>query len=213
MTKVLLIRHGETHFNIQKRFQGFMDSPLTEKGIAQAKLLSERLKNTHIDVIYTSSLGRAVETAALIKGDKDIKIIENDNLREMNLDRMEGYTTDELMISHKEQYHNFWNDPDKFIPDGGETFEELRERISKEISKIVKKHRGQTIAIVSHTVAIKSYIGYIDNLPIAQLWNPPFLHQTSLTVIDYEEGKGSISMYADISHLTEEKAEKTTKTV
>lgn len=213
MTKLLLIRHGETHFNTEKRFQGFKDSPLTEKGIAQAKLLSERLKDTSIDVIYTSSLGRAVETAVLLKGDSNIEIIENDNLREMNLAKMEGYTTDELMISHKEQYHNFWNNPDKFIPDGGETFEELRERVSSEVSKIVEKHKGQTVVIVSHTVAIKSYLGYIDNLPIAKLWNPPYLHQTSLTVIDYEESKGNISMYADISHLHEEKAEKTMKTV
>src|SRR3712207_163192 len=96
MTTIYLTRHGQTEWNLNKRLQGWKNSPLTKLGISQAKALGERLKDTQIDVIYSSPIERAYKTAEIIKGNKDIEIIKHDGLKEFNYGDWEGLTIDEI---------------------------------------------------------------------------------------------------------------------
>lgn len=204
MTKLYLTRHGETEWNTIGRIQGWKDSPLTELGVEQAKWLSDRMKNTHIDVIYSSPAGRAYDTAKIIKGDRDIPIIKHDDLRELNIGAWEGLTQNEIKSLDEENLNHFWTVPSKYsVVEGGESFEILRERVFNTISKILKKHDGKTIMIVTHTIALKGFMSALEERHIDTLWEPPFIKQTSLTEIDFldfNDMKYNIVLNADINH-------------
>ena len=203
MTKLYLVRHGETEWNLQHRMQGWSNSDLSINGIKQAMLLRDRLNNENIDAIYTSPLGRTVETSKILVGDRDIPIIPIENLKEMYIGNWEGYNQDEIKNFDEEQLYNFWNRPHLFIPDGGETFEEVRNRVVKETLKILKANDDKNIVIVTHCIALKSILSHFEGRDISRLWEPPVIHQTSLSLIEYDNknGQSSIELYGDVTHL------------
>ncbi|MEE1541372.1 MAG: histidine phosphatase family protein, partial [Paludibacteraceae bacterium] len=98
MTKIYLCRHGETEWNVVKRMQGQNNSNLTELGVSQAKALGKRLEDIDIDIIYSSSCQRALDTAMHARGNRDLQIIAEDDLREINLGNWEG-----LLFSEAEE--------------------------------------------------------------------------------------------------------------
>ena len=109
--KLILIRHGESEGNVQRRFSGFQDVNLTEKGIWQAERLAYRLKELPVDVVYSSDLKRAKHTAEIVFGSRGIDIIPNSNLREMNFGVWEGYTFEEVMSKYGNNFEiNSWFD-------------------------------------------------------------------------------------------------------
>lgn len=109
MLRIYITRHGETEWNIQKRMQGWKDSNLTRKGEEYAIALGRRLKDVDFNCIYSSSSGRTIHTSELIRGDKDIRIIPDDNLREIHLGEWEGKTSTE--IDDKQRLKAFWETP------------------------------------------------------------------------------------------------------
>jgi len=96
MLRLFVIRHGETIWNTQKKLQGWNDSDLTEKGIKNALSLGNRLRDVEFQSIYASPSKRTLKTATLIKGRREQLIIEDENLREINLGVWEGQTHDDL---------------------------------------------------------------------------------------------------------------------
>lgn len=213
MTIVYLVRHGETLWNTMKRIQGWSDSPLTDKGIYEAKLLAKRMENVHIDAIYSSSSGRAFKTAEVVKGTRTVQVIPNDNLREINLGKWEGKDQEILKEEYSEEYVNFWTKPHLFKPIGGESFLEVQKRVTSEINKIVLENENKVVLIVAHTVAIKVALAYYENRPMSQLWDPPHIKHTSLSRVDFNDGDAKISINADASHLNENAIENENKVV
>lgn len=201
MTKLYLTRHGETEWNKEGRMQGFGDSPLSELGILQGEWLRDRIKDTEIDVIYSSPIGRAYETAKIVRGTRDIEIIKCHGLKELNMGLWEGRTQEDIKAEDKENHFNFWNVPSKYVPTGnGETFYEVKDRSFDTIMDIVKNNKGKRILIVSHTITIKGFWTRLENKSIDELWKEPFIKQTSLTEIDFKEDSFEIKLRADISH-------------
>lgn len=201
MTKLYLTRHGETEWNEKGMMQGWQDSPLTELGENQAIWLMERMKNLHIDVIYSSPIGRAFYTAKIIKGDKNIPLITDDGLKEMNFGLWEGQNYEILKAADKDNHFNFWNVPSKYVPTGdGETFNEIKQRSFNTINKILEKEKGKTILIVTHTITLKSFLNALDKKDIDDLWDPPFIKQTSLTEINFTEDGYEMPLVACTEH-------------
>ncbi|WP_300381028.1 histidine phosphatase family protein [Clostridium sp.] len=201
MTKLYLTRHGETEWNDRGVMQGWQDSPLTELGKKQGIWLGERMKDLKIDVIYSSPIGRAYNTAELIRGNRDIEIKANDGLKEMKIGLWEGLSQDEIMAINEENYYNFWNVPSKYIKaEGAESFKEVVDRSFKAISQIVEKEKGKNILIVTHTITLKAYLSALEKRDIDTLWNPPFIKQTSLTEINFKEEGYEIPLIACIEH-------------
>lgn len=213
MTTLYITRHGETLWNTEHRMQGWHDSPLTEKGIKQATLLGERLKDTNIDVIYCSDLGRTFKTAELVRGGRNIDIIPDKNLREINIGNWEGYNQEEIKKINESELFNFWKKPHLFKPDGGENFKEVRDRVWKEVNKIVKENEGKTILIVTHTIALKSIMSCFEKREIENLWEPPVIYQTSLSKVEIDGTKIDIDLYGDASHIHGENTKKQVKAV
>lgn len=200
MTTLYLTRHGETQWNEAGRFQGQKNSPLTDKGKLQAKWLGERLNDAKLDVIISSSSGRAIQTAEIISKISNVQVIPNDNLREINLGQWEGLYRTEIEKNYPIEFNNFWNYPHLYTPCGGETFLQLLSRLSTEIEKILLQYKDKTILIVAHAVVLKTLMVYFENKAIKDLWSGGFMKSTSLTKIEVTGASKSIIFKGDISH-------------
>ena len=197
--KLYIVRHGETEWNTAKKLQGWQNSDLTKKGIRGAKLLRKRLEDINFDYIYSSPQTRALETAEYIKKE-DEKLIILDEIKEMGFGEWEGLEKEKLEIQYREEYYNFWNKPHIYKTSGGESFEELYKRIEVGLNKIIK-NGGENVLLVSHGVVIKSIQSMVKGHSLEELWTPPFLENTSLTVLELEDDKLKMILDADTSHL------------
>ncbi|OPZ85859.1 MAG: Phosphoserine phosphatase 1 [Firmicutes bacterium ADurb.Bin419] len=199
--KIYITRHGETQWNKKGLMQGWKNSDLTEKGIENAKRLGESLKDINFDVIYSSPLDRAIETAKCINGESNTKIVLIESLKEMGFGIWEGMEHSKIKELYPEQYTNFWERPHLYKPqENGESFEELLVRVKKAWDEILKAG-GNNILIVTHAVVLKTLYTIIKNLELKDLWNPPFMKDTCLTIVEVKENKVKIMLEADTSHL------------
>ncbi|MCM3783389.1 histidine phosphatase family protein [Neobacillus mesonae] len=204
-TTIYIVRHGQTEWNVLGKMQGHHDSPLTDLGVRQALWLGESLAQAPIDAIYSSSSGRAVHTAELIRGKREIPIIQTDLLREMNLGSWEGLTQEELKLEAPVRYNQFWNDPEQFAAEGGETYPDTMRRAQEELEAILRNDRGKTVLLVTHTVVVKLLMTYIEQRSLRTLWDLPYIHPASVCKIVFnEDNKPEILLHADISHYQEE---------
>ncbi|RAK16614.1 putative phosphoglycerate mutase [Anoxybacillus vitaminiphilus] len=201
MLTLYLTRHGETEWNVQKRMQGWQDSPLTEKGKRDAALLGKRLESIEFAAIYTSTSGRAIETAQLIRSGRLIPMYHHENLREINLRDWEGKTHDEIAEFDPVAYEHFWNRPHLYSPQRGERFIEVQTRALHVIQDIVNRHPSGNVLVVTHAVVLKTLIVYFKNMPLAELWEPPFMQGTSLTIVQAANGTFELVTVGDVSHL------------
>jgi broad specificity phosphatase PhoE len=202
-TTLYLVRHGETVWNTEKRAQGWQDSPLTERGIEQARRLAERLRPVRLDAIYASPSGRTMHTAAILRGDRALVVTPCEELREIHMGDWEGRRIDEL-DGEAERLHNFWYAPHLFQPAGaGETFAQLQARVVAAVSRLVAESAGSAILLVSHGGALKALLAHYAGRPLAQLWAPPILRQASLSVVEIEGQSARIVLEGDTSHLAE----------
>ncbi|MEG0613882.1 MAG: histidine phosphatase family protein [Clostridium sp.] len=200
-TTVYLTRHGQTVWNVEGRMQGWNDSPLTELGIKQAEWLKDRLEGVKIDYIYSSSSGRAYETAKIVNKDRNIRIVNHDGLREIKLGEFQGLTQNEIKALSDSQYFNYWNRPELYEPIGeGETIKELIDRVYRVVNEIVSENKGKSILIVTHTMPIKALLCKLENIDIKGFWGEPYIKQTSLTTIEFDGEGHNIVECADTSH-------------
>ena len=200
LLKIYITRHGETEWNIQKRLQGWRDSELTENGIKNAMSLGVRLKGVNFNTIYSSPSTRTMMTANLISADRDIPIIINSNLKEINMGDWEGKTHSYIEEHYPNEYFSFWNTPHLYTPINGETYIELHSRVIKALNEIKNHHDSGNVLIVTHTVVIKCLLAFFKNQPLEKLWEPPFIHDTSLSVVEIESENARIVLEGDISH-------------
>lgn len=190
VTKIILLRHGETTGNVENRVSGITDFRLTPNGKNQAKEVAHALFRFDIDVVYSSPLNRAVETAKIIfKNKKEIKICED--LREINFGECDGMSWEEIDRKYpnvrkdwKEVYFYPINIPKQ------EDFWDFQRRIKNVINKIVKENPQKCICIVLHGLAIFSFIAYINESKGIKVFNQ--LNNCQYIVIDYENDKYKI---------------------
>lgn len=199
-TEIYLVRHGQTEWNLQKRYQGSGDSPLTELGIKQAKALSKKLNGIHFDAICCSPAGRAHTTAQIINADRNLEIAIINDFQEINVGKWEGCLYEKMKNDNPELYHGFWESPDLFILAYGETFSDVAERVHTAFLKIIEENTGKRILIVSHAVTLKSLLNKINGVPLNRFWENK-LYQTSLSIIEANNNEFTIVKYGDFSHL------------
>lgn len=206
MKRIYLTRHGQTEWNVQKRFQGHRDSNLTEMGVRQAQWLRDYMKNKPIDRVYSSPLQRAYTTAQIVTEGMDIEIERRDGLKEMNFGVWEGMSESDIKESSAEQLHNFWNRPHMFEPVGGESYEEASKRITEEFEDIVKSSSGSNLLMVVHGVVLKLILLHAENGCMEDLWQPPFVHPASLSILEYDETQDlyRVIKKSDISHYKDQ---------
>jgi 2,3-bisphosphoglycerate-dependent phosphoglycerate mutase len=153
VTTVLLARHGETDWNREQRFQGHADPPLNEVGRAQARALAERLAGAPPDLVYTSDLVRAHETARIVADALGIDVVVVPDLREVDVGPWSGLTRDEIRESFP---HGFDRWVEGAQPDGWEPRERLTQRVVAAVSRIAAAHPRGRVLVVSHGGALRA---------------------------------------------------------
>lgn len=202
LVKLYLTRHGQTEWNLQRRLQGWKNSNLTSKGRKEAVLLGERLKSVDLDIIFSSSSMRAVETAEIIARDRDIEIKLEDNLREIHSGKWEGNSLSDIEKLFPEEYYIYQNAPHLYeANNGGETFFQVQKRAISVINRIIYEDKYENVLIITHGVTVRVVMAYFENYPMKKLWETPHINNTSLTLIEIDEKNINIPLYGDISHL------------
>jgi len=169
VSTLFLVRHGQTEWNLAKRSQGQLNSPLTNLGRSQAKQVKDKLLLKNIHKAYSSPLLRAVDTTSLIIDSWPITMQVRQNLAEIHQGPWQGRTYEEIQQRYPEEHYNFWEKPDKYQLSGAENYLELQQRVVFEIKNIFKQNRGKNILVVSHGIVIKVIVAFILHKTLAEI--------------------------------------------
>ena len=200
MSKLLLVRHGDTELNSAERFWGQTDVELSAAGIMQAEQLSDRLAIQNIDSIYVSDLKRALVTAEIIASKHHLDIIICSELRETNFGYVEGLTFEEIN-QHYPELTKAWADWSLSLKfPGGESVEELNNRVTEFLPRLEKHSPEETILIVAHSAPLRLLICHLMGIELHH-WRQLRLNLASLSILEtYPEG-AILSLLNDVSHL------------
>lgn len=205
--KIYFVRHGQTQWNKEGKFQGSKDSPLTEEGIFQGEKLKEKFikENFIFNKVYSSPLGRATSTAKIITNNKcEIELI--DDLKEISVGDMEGVPFSEFIRYFPKEYKDFFENPCEYNPKAinGETFQSLMKRVEKGLRYIVKNNNcGDKILVVAHGITLRAIFSYMryGNLDLNNFLDAPIPENTSLTEVIYKNNKYEIIDFSNVEHL------------
>lgn len=201
-TIVYFIRHGTTDSNLGGRFQGKSDIPLGSLGMEQAVCLGERFAEVPLDMVYTSPLTRARQTAEGVCTHLAIAPTLCVGLREIDGGALEGRTNAENLSDYPQVMEALRGDPSKFCPPDGETARQVHTRMEETVHQLICANAGRRIAIVSHGFALLSYLGCLD-VPFEKM-QPDIVANASVTCIRYHtEGGHEILFCNDQTHLPE----------
>ena len=200
MSKLLLVRHGDTKLNSGQRFWGQTDVELSAAGISQAERLRDRLSTEKIDVVYASNLKRAVVTAEIIASTHQLDIITCAELGEINFGWIEGLTFEEISQRHPEVAERLGKKGIRPKFPGGESLDELNIRVNKFIRRLEKHAPEETILIVAHSGTLRLLLCNLMEIEIEH-WRQFRVALASLSLLDtYPEG-AILSLLNDVSHL------------
>lgn len=206
ITMIYLIRHGECKGNIENRLSGITDFEITQRGKEQTYLLASKMKEFKISKIYSSPLSRAVDTARIIMKENQINKLNIDNeLQEINYEVCDGMSWDDIDNEYpmvrkewKKIYHYPVNIP------GQESFNELQKRIKNAIIKITNDNLGENIAIISHGIAISSFLCLVKNLNAKECYKLKIQKNTSYSILKFSNGKFYLLEESNSDHLKED---------
>ena len=198
-TRLLFIRHAQTEWNIQRRFQGHGDSPITEEGQEQLQRLKTRLAGLEFDVVYSSDLRRTMETSKMLSGKQRV---EEPRLRERGVGILEGLNLEQIMAEHAEAFRAFRSGDKDHQIEGGESLQIALNRAWTFLEEMPEKHPGAELAAVSHAGLIRLICKQILGLALDA---PNFFQipNTSLTqlVFSPKDRSWSLECLADTTHL------------
>jgi probable phosphoglycerate mutase len=199
-THVIIVRHGQTEWNIAGVRQGHLDSALTEKGVAQASALAQRLARERFTALYSSDLGRAVQTAMAIADVTGHEIVTDPRLRERHLGIFQGLTAEEIMGKYPQERTQFRTlGPDYVIP-GGESMRQQVERNVAYLNALAAKHRGEQIVVVTHGGVVSGFFRHTLAIPLDAPRRFEFVN-AGLNLFAREEDNWILLTWGDVSHL------------
>lgn len=199
-THLILIRHGQTEWNIRKIRQGHLDSKLTESGIVQAKALAARLVREKFTALYSSDLGRAVQTAQAIADVTGHKIVTDPRLRERHLGIFQGLNAEEITAKYPEERRLFRTmGPDYVIPGG----ESMRQQVARNVaflSELAERHQGEQIVVVTHGGVVSGFFRYTLEIPLEAPRRFEFVN-AGLNIFACDGDTWMLLTWGDVSHL------------
>jgi len=200
-TTLILLRHGETEWNLQGRWQGqAADTSLTEAGCEQARIVARRLQTFPIEAIYSSDLRRAFETARITGQALGLEPQPDLGLRESDIGRWTGQSWEDIRRRWPEQVAAMLAGED-VRRGGGESFSEMRVRIAAATRRILARHPGQTVLLVSHGAVLRSLIAHVLDASIPQMHRIAIGGNTAISIVQQTHGRLRLVSYNDTAHL------------
>jgi broad specificity phosphatase PhoE len=173
-TRVLLVRHGESMGNAERRFGGHTPTPLSELGRRQAEAAARSLASENVTAIYSSDLLRAVQTAEPLARETGLRVEQTDAFRERSVGLMEGLTFEAAAAAHPEEYAALLRRDFERVLAGGESYRQMLDRASARLDRAVEQNRGGTVAVFSHTGTIcilaLHLLGALDAPDLKPVW-------------------------------------------
>jgi alpha-ribazole phosphatase len=189
-------------WNLERKYQGHSDIALTDKGLRQAEAVGARLADEKIDAVYASDLSRAFKTAECIAARHSLTVRVVPALREIKFGDWEGLTYEQISAQWPGLLGKLWTTPDELQIPGGESFQQLKERAYAAIERIVAAHPDQTVVVVAHGGTICTILCAMLGVHLNHVWN---IRQdnTAVNIIEYYEGRPTITLLNCVSHLVE----------
>ena len=199
MAEIILVRHGETEWNVEEIFRGRIDIELNETGIKQAELLAEYLGQVKIAAVYSSPLKRALRTAAIIAAKHKLQVEIAPGLIDFDYGKWQGLPHPEVNEKYQELYTGWLNCPHQVRMPEGESLDDVRKRALRVVDEKITKVEGTTV-LVSHRVVNKVLICALLGLDNAHFWN---VRQDvcGITTFSYEKGRFVLTEHNNTSFL------------
>lgn len=202
MTKIILTRHGETLWNLEKKVQGTMDSPLSPNGLQQARRLALRLRGEGIQHLYASDAPRAIATAEEIRRELQLAtIVQTPHLREFSFGEWEGKVWADLRAAHPEIFVVWDSEPHRVQVPGGETMQKVSDRAWFFLEEVMACHRGETVCLVSHGLTLKLLMTRVLGFSVQEWDKTPWQYNTAVNILEVKDGVINPLVVGDRSHL------------
>lgn len=193
MTKIYIVRHGQTESNVRSTCLGHKDVPLNSEGEEQARKLAERLYGIKFDAVYTSPLSRAVNTVMpFVNMNKGMSLTMNYGLIERDFGLWDDMTFEEIQGKYPDEYRKWRDNWYTYRPIEGESIEDVQKRAGAVMDKIVKSHDGDTILIMTHLGISRTIIAHLLGLEPSDsggFW----LDNAGIATVEYKDGKGILT--------------------
>lgn len=198
-TTILLIRHGQTDWNLNGRWQGHTDVPLNQTGIEQAEALAQRLADWPISHLYSSDLQRASQTAVILGEKLGIEPMVDPIWRERDVGAFGGLTSLEVA----EAFPDIWAQRQYGIlePPQGEPYEAMHQRAGEALSRLFSSHNGDMVAVVSHGGLLHAVAAHVLGTEARSYGRISFRGNTGLSIIEVNDGYATLVRLNDTSHL------------
>ncbi len=183
--EIYIVRHGETLWNREKRFQGCADIELSDKGRELARVTAEGMKDIRFGRIFSSPLVRAKETAEILRRDRDLPVETDDRLKEMSFGIYEG-----CILSEMPELQKFFEDPRKYkAPEGGEEIDDLLARAAEFMKTVIEPlaSEEERILIVAHGGVISAIMCYVSGKTKEDFWNCPLCKNCGAHILRLDE--------------------------
>ena len=195
--KLYIVRHGETEWNVIKRFQGQLNTPLTEKGMEKLRKTGKKLENVLFDEVYTSELGRTVASAEIILNEnrgyrnKKRELKKLAELNEVYFGVWQGLTYEEVFLKYPEEGNNYFYNVKNYKAENveAEKLEDALERFLKGINKILDSHESGNILVVTHGTVFEMFMNYVANNSIFDIDERTLMGNGDYKIFSYKDGK------------------------
>ncbi|MCW2622095.1 MAG: hypothetical protein JWL64_1697 [Frankiales bacterium] len=204
-TTTLLLRHGQTALSVEKRFSGTGDPELTAVGLGQAAAAAERLRTAGADLIVSSPLRRARQTAEAVAKATGLELVVEEGFRETDFGDWEGYTFGEVRARWPEQMQA-WLGSTAVAPPFGESFDATAVRVRQARDRVLASYGGRTVVVVSHVTPIKTLVRFALDAPPTALYRMHLDLACLSTIAWFSDGPAVLRSLNDTAHLVGEQA-------
>ena len=195
--KLYIVRHGETEWNVIKRFQGQLNTPLTEKGMEKLRETGKNLENVLFEEVYTSELERTVNSAEIILNEnrgyknKKMELKKLAELNEVYFGVWQGLKYEEVFLKYPEEANNYFYNVKNYKAENveAEKLEDALERFLKGINKILNRHKSGNILVVTHGTVFEMFINYVENNSIFDIDERTLMGNGDYKIFSYKDGK------------------------
>ncbi|MGQ9632156.1 MAG: histidine phosphatase family protein [bacterium] len=201
MTKVFLVRHGETDWNREEVFRGRIDVPLNERGLAQARALGEALRSQKIEAIYSSPLSRALKTAEIVaEFQGDVEVRAERGFIDIDYGEWQGLPHEDVKGKYPELYEAWQDAPQTVRFPGGESLDAVQDRALAALGGVIRTNEGRTVAVVAHRVVNKVLLCAILGLDSSHFW---LIRQDTCAINCFESSERGyiVRLLNDTCHL------------